>query len=142
MGHPTLKMIREGVAANLMEVFGDSWQVSPYMLSNPTTPSMHTIPDPVEYDGAMQRGMDTWTLIVQAFVGLASDIAAQMLLDELLEPSGPGSLKAAIEAEPTLGGRVDDLHVTRASGYKVFVLEGRAGVLGCDWEVTIIAKGA
>jgi hypothetical protein len=85
--------------------------------------------------------MDTWTMIVRVFVGVASDIGAQKRLDAMIASSGASSVKQALESDPTLGGTVDDLRVTRCTGYRVFTREGGTGVLGAEWEVEVIATG-
>lgn len=133
--------IREGLRANI-EAGVTDFQVSAYMLANPTPPTIHLFPEEVMYDEAMRRGLDEIRITVQAFVGLVSDQGAQVRLDELLAPAGAGSLKAAVEADPTLGGTVDDLRVVGATGYKVYSVGGQVStVLGCEWTVHVIAIG-
>jgi hypothetical protein len=73
----------------------------------------------------MGRGLDKWTFTVQAFVALASDIGAQVKLDAFLAPSGSQSVKAAIEADGTLGGIVADTSVVSCTGYRVYARDGR-----------------
>lgn len=132
----TPAQIRAGLAANLATI-ADT-QISAYMLSSPTPPAIHVFPERVDYHAAMQNGMERNRYTVQAFVGFTSDIGAQKRLDLMLESSGATSVKAAIEASPTLGGVVDDLEVTEATGYRIYALEGARGpVLGCEWAVEI-----
>lgn len=135
----TLAEIREGIAANLAVLTG--CQVSAYMLSNPTPPTIHVYPTDVEYDLAMGRGLDKWKLTVQAFVGLSTDIGAQAKLDEFLAPSGSQSVKAAIEADRTLGGSVADATAVSCTGYRVYVREGGGPVLGAEWLVEVRVSG-
>ena len=140
MAAPPLAELRAGLATNLGTIA--DVQVSAYMLGNPTPPTIHLLPEEITYDGAMGRGMDTWTITVQAFVGLVSDVGAQKRLDQMLAPTGATSVKAAVEADRTLGGKCSDLRVVSASGYKVYALAGQQGaVLGCEWTVQIIAIG-
>ena len=54
------------------------------------------------------------------FVADVIDIAASSKLDAFLAVDGLHSVKAAVEADPTLGGTVDDLRVVTATGYKVY----------------------
>src|SRR3989304_8197476 len=114
----TVAEIREGLRANLATITG--CQVSAYMLSQPTTPCLYVVPGDIEFDQAMQRGMDRWTFRVVALAGLASDIGAQKKLDEFLAPSGATSVKAAGEADRTLGGVVDALRVTAPTGSRPY----------------------
>lgn len=140
MAAPTIAELRAGLATNLGTIA--DVQVSAYMLSSPTPPAAHVFPEEVTYDKAMQRGLDLYTFTVQMFVGLVSDIGAQKKLDTFLAPTGATSVKAAIEADRTLGGKCDDLRVTTATGYKVYQLAGQTGaVLGAEWSVTIMAIG-
>ncbi len=135
----SLANIREGVAANLSTISGV--QVSAYMLANPTPPSLQVFPAEVEYDAAMARGLDRWTLTVQAHVGTQTDVGAQKKLDELLAPSGSSSVKAAAESDRTLGGVVSDCRVVSCSGYRVYVHPSGTAVLGAEWTVEILASG-
>jgi hypothetical protein len=132
----TLAQIREGLAANLATIA--DIQISPYVLSNPTPPAAEIEPAPVEYDQAFGRGHDRWTMTVRVFVGLTTDIGAQKRLDLYLAPSGATSVKTALESDCTLGGTVQDLHVTGCSGYRVFGRQGQAPVLGAEWQLTVI----
>lgn len=135
----TLAQVREGIALNLSTIA--DVQVSAYMLGNPTPPAIEVVPEQVTYDLAFQRGMDQWNVTVRAFVGLTTDVGAQKRLDLMLASSGANSVKAAVEASPTLGGAVDDLRVTRASGYRTYTFEGRPPVLGAEWAVEVFATG-
>lgn len=143
MAAPTMQEIRVGIESNLKAVYLPDWQVSAYMLGDPTPPAMHIIPAEVKYDAAMHRGMDDIRMTIQAYTGIVSDRGAQERLDQLLNPTGATSMKAAVEADTTLGGKVDDLRVVIATGYQVYALNGQAGlVVGCEWTVHIVALGA
>lgn len=131
--------VRAALASNLTPVTG--FQVSPYMLHNPSPPFGHIFPGEVTYDAAMGRGLDYWELLVQVGVSLVSDRGGQVKLDEFMAPSGTTSIKEAIESDPQLGGLVDDLHVTRASGYERFEMESGGTALGATWTVRLLAAG-
>lgn len=135
----SLTSIREGLAANLGALEGI--QVSPYMLANPSPPCVHVYPASVEYDLAMRRGLDKWTLTVQAFVGLTADIGSQVKLDQFLASSGTQSVKTVLESDQTLGGTVSDVNVVSCTGYRVYVREGGGPVLGAEWVVEVLATG-
>jgi hypothetical protein len=136
----SLQEIREGVAAAISTL--DGIQGSPYMLSNPPLPSAHVYPDETEYHEAFANGAESWHLIVEVFVGMVSDIAAQMTLDKYLASDGPSSVKAALEpapGEPALGGAASDLIVERTSGYRQYQLGGVQGLaLGAQWFVNVL----
>lgn len=127
--------VRTAIATALRVIPG--LQASPYMLANPTPPAAHVLRGDILYDQAMQGGTHIWTMRVQVFVSLVSDIGGQMLLDEYLSPDGARSVKAAVEADRTLGGIVDDLHVTTASGEQVYVRDQSGQLLGSDWNVEV-----
>jgi hypothetical protein len=136
-----LAAIREGLRANLAAITG--CQVSAYMLSNPTTPSLQVNgPDEIIYDLSMQRGLDQMTVVVQGLVGSPTDIGRQVVLDQWLAPTGAKSVKAAIEADHTLGGLVAGTRVARVSGYRVYVLPNQGATLGAEWFVDIHNPGS
>lgn len=128
--------IREGLATNLRVI--PDLQVSPYVLASPSPPAAEIVPASVNYDESFQRGGDTWTLTVRVFIGSAADINAQVRLDRMLASAGPLSVKEALEADDELGGAVDDVRVTSCTGYRQY---GDTPVLGCEWEVRVLAPG-
>jgi hypothetical protein len=138
----SLAAIRTGLAANLatLKTTYRDMQVSPYVLSNPTLPCIWIKPTQgavTEYHQAMQDGQETWTLSVQAFVGSGSDITAQTVLDELLATNGGHSVKAAIEADTTLGGTIDCLIVRRCISYIEYQRPDGSLALGAEWIVEV-----
>lgn len=135
----SLADIRAGLAANLAVL--DGIQVSAYLLSNPSLPTIWVRPAPgegIEYHKAFANGLENWTMVVQAFFANGiSDIGAQKQLDELLESSGPTSVKAAIEADKTLGGVVQDTYVQSCTGYQEYGRPDGTTALGCEWTVVV-----
>lgn len=140
-----LAAIREGLRANIAAAFPDA-VCTGYLLSGATVVPAFEIeldPEGVEYDTAMARGVDEWQLIVRGVVGLASDVGAQKNMDVWLSSSGSRSVKAAIEADKTLGGAAHDIHVTGASGLREYgTSNGAAVYLGAEWAVRVLAPGA
>ncbi len=128
--------IREAMAEALAAI--PDVQVSAWMLANPTPPTIFVFPDEIEYDSSFARGHDDWTMTVMAMVGLVSDKGAQQRLDEMLAPSGPSSVKAALEQQPPLGGAVQDIRVETCSGYRVYAQAGAQPVVGAEWRVKIL----
>lgn len=113
-------------------------QESAYLLANPTPPYAEVEPGPIEYDLAMQRGLDKWMFTVRVFVGLTADIGSQQLLDSFMDPTGSQSVKTLIETDRTLGGVCDFVLVTGCSGYKTFqhAHTGKLS-LGAEWTVAV-----
>ena len=136
-----LRAIREGLAANLATI--SDVQVLAYGKSNPTPPTLMITPDDpvVDFDWSGSRGADEYHLLVDAAVAFASDQGAQHRLDAFLAGSGPYSVKQAAEADKTLGGVAENLHVLQARAYNTYVSEGRGPVLACRFSVLVIAEG-
>lgn len=134
----SLSAIRAGLAANLA---GLAEQVSPYMLANPSPPTLQVMgPENIDYLVTMDRSASRWTVIVQGFVpGEIGDVPAQELLDAWLSDAGAYSVRLALESDTTLGGACEDVTVVASRGYMVYVLEGRGATLGCEWVVDIVA---
>ncbi len=138
--------IRQGLVTNITASFPDL-QCTGYILEAPTPPfcdiEIHT--DGIDYDLAAARGLDHWTFQVRVCVPKTSDIGSQVSLDNYLESSGAGSMKAAIESDDKLGGIVEAVHVSHATGPRAI---GVAAVSqpgnvyhGCSWTVNIWARG-
>ncbi len=127
--------IKDGIVSNLKGIGG--LQVLDYVSSNMTPPSADVRRGPVEYDQAMDGGVHRPTMLVRVYVATATDRGAQVKLDSYLDPDGSESVKAAIESDRTLGGTVDDLHVTGATGAQTYALEGIATMLGSEWTVEV-----
>jgi hypothetical protein len=137
----SLEAIRAGLKDNLER---DGVLVSPYVLSNPTLPVIWIRPSPtegIEYHQAMGNGVENWTMLVQAYVGIPTDIAAQKTLDEMISSTGTNSVKAAIESDKTLGGAAHDLIVKKCSGYLEYQRTDGSVALGAEWEVLVLAAG-
>lgn len=138
----TLAAIRKGLAANLAPL-APNCQVSAYVLANPTPPCVQLYPGgpagDIIYDLTFRRGLDMWPFTVEALVSLTADIGSQVNLDAMLDPSGPQSIKQLLEADQTLGGLVDNVHVVRFSGYRPVTLEGRGPLLAAEFHVEVLA---
>jgi len=140
MANATLAQIREGLRSQLATAFAATCQVTGYRKDSPRVPSIQVYgPDNVEYDVAMNRGLDRWTIVVMAFSGSIEERAAQEVLDGWLAPSGSGSIKAAVESDITLGGKVASARVARSSGYREYDLPHAGRVLGAEFFVDVYA---
>jgi hypothetical protein len=139
--------VRAGLVVNLnaLKTGYRDMQISPYELSSPTLPVIWVKPTPgsvIEYHQTFatmsNTGQETWSFTIQAFVASGGDVAAQMLLDELLNSDGAHSLKAAVEADKTLGGACDDLIVRRVSSYQTYASVVDGGIcIGAEWIVEV-----
>jgi hypothetical protein len=142
-----LSDVREAIAELVQKRF-PSIQVSPYILASPTLPHAYLFPSNIDYDIAPggltmnARGGDTWTITLRALIGEVSDIGSQQLLDQLLEPNGATSMKAAVESDYTLGGLVYNVTAKTCSGYRQYQpTPTSAPVIGAEWTLEVFASG-
>ncbi len=70
--------------------------------------------DSVEYHGAFAGGDVTHTFEVHLIVSRGSDRVAMLALEGYMSQAGSLSVKAALEADPSLGGLVSSLVVQRS----------------------------
>jgi hypothetical protein len=110
------------------------------MLANPTPPTIHVYPAADRLRPAMgaARQVDVHGAGVR---GAGDDIGAQVKLDAFLAPSGSQSVKAAIEADGTLGGIVADTNVVSCTGYRVYARGAAACCARAEWQVEVLASG-
>jgi hypothetical protein len=128
------KQIRIGLAAALKKQFPEGYQISAYAMSAPLPPAMQVMPGPIDYhedfgDGSMR------VFVVTAFLALTSDIGAQEKADVFFEND---LLKAALEADSTLGGVCDDLIVDRAEPRFYEIASLASPLVGGDWTLRIL----
>lgn len=88
------------------------------------------------FDYTLNRGFDSATCSILVIVGRMSESAAQDRLDAYLASSGASSVKAAVEADKTLGGAVQTLRVTQATSGMITV--ANIDYLSYRYEVTLI----
>lgn len=136
----SIQQIRAGIAANLATIQGV--QVSAYTLPNPTPPTVWVFPDETDYHEASQNGLAFAKMAVRALVGTIADQGAQILMDQMLDPAGAKSVKAAIESDRTLGGLVSDLVVERHNGYQLMknpvAPDTAPQYLVAQWQVLVL----
>lgn len=131
----TLTEVRIG----LKERFASIDKLSAYAISpaSPKYPAAWSYPTRVDYDQTFDGKMlYTLTVVVAVF---NNDIGqAQTNLDPYIAPDGAKSIKAAIEADPTLGGIADYVTVGAMTGYSVMQIGGQEPV-GATFEVKVLA---
>lgn len=111
--------VRAGLATALETISGlRSFEYVPDSL---TPPAAVVEPLEVTYHSSMQNGLVEYRAYVLVIVGRMSDRSSQARLDSYVATSGAGSVKAAIEADKTLGGACANLTVTSTSPREVVV---------------------
>lgn len=127
--------LRTGIATNLATISG--LRTSAFVPDNPTPPIAVVVPQRIEYDAAMNRGMDTYTFDVLVIAQRMSERNAQSLLDGYCNPTGSSSVKTALESDTTLGGKAFDLRVTEMSNYQALTI-GDTQYLAATFSVNVI----
>ena len=102
--------MRAGLADNLKAIPG--LRVAETIPDNPSPPIAIISLDSVDYHGALNNGLNTYTFTVQVVVASMSERNAQARLDLYAEPLGNYSVRQAIELERTLGGNCYDCKVS------------------------------
>lgn len=87
----------------------------------------------LDWDDAMQRGLDRATFSVYVVVSRMSERSGQDTLDDLLAGSGAGSVKTALEAGGNLNGSCSTVLVTRATPISISM--GGVEFFAYDYEV-------
>lgn len=135
--------IRAGLAGAIRTSFRDV-QVSEYVLGSPLAPGFEIDLDDegTNYDQAMGRGLDEWWFVVRGFVADAMDVAAQKRRDVWLASSGTGSVKAAIEADRTLGGACSACRVVSATPRRFTTPAApNTTYTAAEWRIRVMAPG-
>lgn len=92
----------------------------------------------VTYHRAMRGGLSEWQYLVAVVSGRMGDRSAQRLLDGWMAYDGNQSIRAAIEADPTLNGICQTLLVADMVSVRP-LSQGDAEYLSCEFNVTVHA---
>lgn len=103
---------------------------------NPRPPIAVVMPERVAYDLNARRGADTFFFTVLLIVGRADDRTAQNSIDGFIV--GDNSIKAAIEADRTLGGKADTCRVVEMTNYSSLSI-GEVMYLSAQFTVEVVA---
>lgn len=97
-----------------------------------TVPALVLELDDLQWDTTMGRGSDTWTVVGTALVQFADQQDAQRKLRSFLSADGgAGRIKAALQAEQSLGGLVSFVQLSGARRIGK-ITYGGADYLGCE----------
>jgi hypothetical protein len=128
--------IRTGLATRIATISGLRTAATIPDQVNP--PIAIVIPERLTYDDAYNKGLVTYSFLVQVIVGKVSERTSQNKIDGFINPTGATSIKAAIEGDKTLNGVVFDTRVTEVTGYSV-VQVGDIAYMSCEFRVTVLA---
>lgn len=131
----TITAVRTALAEALSTI--DGLRTFATLPDNIAPPAAVVEPDTgifLEYGTALAGQADDIRLRVGLFVSRASDRAGAGKLDGYIASNGPHSIRAAVEADPTLGGVVDSVQVTQALNWGQ-VTFGGVDYYGCEFIV-------
>ena len=129
----TLGDIRQGIADAITG--GTGLRCFPLVPDNPTPPFAVVAPNRVTYHRAF-AGHSTFEFTVSVVVGRASERAAQLTLDEFIDPYGDRSIRQAIETDKTLDGACKTLVVAEMTDYTPLVI-GEVVYLSAQFTVQV-----
>lgn len=135
-----LSAVMTGLAANLATITG--LRVHTYPVENPTVPCAYpNLPDEIDFDQAAARGSDGINIPVDVLVQSSTSKAGVAALVPYLDGAGAKSIKAAIEADKTLGGACSSLQVVSATP-QMYEIPGQAGQFaGARFLVNVLGNG-
>ena len=133
----TVSQIREGLATRLGNISG--LRTAATVPDDPNPPQAIVMPQEIQYDTAMARGLDTFTYTILVIVGRVDERSAQNLLDGYCPSTGSTSIKTALEDDKSLGGVAKDLRVTSMRNYSS-VTVGPNTYLGAEFTCVVYAN--
>lgn len=136
----SIASVRDALKTNLATVTG--LQCYDTVPDKPEPPCAIVQPDP---DGflfreTMGKGVVRFSFVITVLVQKSVDTASQDTLDGYLNPSGTGSVWAAIENDITLGGAASNAAVQFVRQYGEFVFNDLS-YLGAEIVVGVLATG-
>lgn len=134
----SLSSLRSGLATRLATISG--LRSSATIPDNPAPPVAVVVPNRIAYDQSFGRGSDEYEFTITLIVGRVADRASQTNLDAYCASSGSASVKAVIEAEPTLGGAALDCRVTQMASQGSLAI-GDITYHTAEFTVVVIAAG-
>lgn len=110
MAAPTIEQIMLGIEARLATISGlRTSEIDPDQINPPV--AIVGVPEIPRYHGTMGMGRFEIDPTVTVLVSATLDRVGQLQLAGYANPTGATSIRAAIEADKTLGGVVDDCFV-------------------------------
>jgi|TARA_R100001460_G_scaffold32709_3_gene64123 hypothetical protein len=133
----TFSAIRSGLKTRLETISG--LMVYDYVPDFIDPPTVLIAPfNTLNFDSTMQRGSDTYEIPIILYVSKVDAETGQDNLDSFLAASGSNSVKAAIEADTTLGGAAMSVRVINATDYGEYEVTQGTSFLGVTFNVEVI----
>lgn len=133
----SIKALRDGIKTRLATVTG--------IYTHDTIPddvyppaAIVGFPTTVRYDFAMRTPVSRYTFPVRVVAGRTTERESQDKIDDLCSPDGALSIRAAIDADPTLGGVAHSSRVVEARDFGVYEVAG-VSYIGGEFEIEVIA---
>lgn len=137
MTQPTFTQVRNGLATYLAgKITGLRASGNRPLQVNPPMAVVVPIQGSFARYSVTMDGEVDFTVRVILAVAAADSTAGEDVLDPYVATSGPQSVWAAVQADPTLGGVVSSASVTEATGYGVMNMTG-IDYLTCQFIVNI-----
>jgi hypothetical protein len=132
----TLAQIADGLETRLATITG--LRVFDHIPDVFAPPCAFVMPENVQYWQGFAGGNAEHAYTVTVIVGRTSERASQKTLYAFMNYSGDTSIRAAIEADRTLGGVVQTLLVERSDNVRM-ISQGEADYLAADFSVRVHA---
>lgn len=129
--------VRAGLATAAAAVPG--LNTSPHAPDAVDVPHFYPGESEIDYDRTFGSGVDEAVITCYVLTSAGEDKDGQLLLDQLLG-RGDMSIKAALEADRTLGGVCADLRVRRVQAYRRYGT-GTDTFFGAQIIVYVIGEG-
>ena len=133
----SIKALRDGIKTRLAAVTG--------IYTHDTIPddvyppaAIVGFPTAVRYDFAMRTPVSRYTFPVRVIAGRTTERESQDKIDDLCSPDGALSIRAAVDADPTLGGVAHSSRVVEAREFGVYEVAG-VSYIGGEFEIEVIA---
>lgn len=130
----TITEVKQGLATRLATI--PNLRTFAYIPEQLNAPIAYPTLDNIAYHRTMAVAMTEMTFTITAVVCKADSRSAQSQVDPYVSATGTYSVKAALEGDRTLGGKVDDLIVNSAGGYTIINAED-GDYLAVDFNVTV-----
>ena len=121
----TVEDVRTAIATALTDIPGLHVQAKMQQVNPPCAVVEF---DHIDYHDLMDPASSVWHMTVTVLVSTNDVVAAQTALDAYLSPDGDGSIREALEADPTLDSVVEDVIVRTAQEYQAVQIGGESFV--------------